>query len=239
MIGYYRAVNVFCMQNVTFSLSKKMWGGSLLVAAGIYLFFVLYIFVYDQGFTRFSFAKTFAGTANILFACSLALSSFGYFFNFLDNKIAYRKYLGLLGYFCALMYTLLVVLIRPERYFYGFWDNVWSSDILLGSTAMGIFTVMALISNNRAILWIGPKRWRLLLRFGYLAFFLLVLRAILNQSVLVGADTVPEMWIRYLSHPETLPPPRLLFSCVAMSVIFLRLGVAFDKWYRKPVTPLA
>lgn len=209
------------------------------MALAVYLFFVLYIFLYDQGFTRFSFAKTFAGTANILLACSFALSSVGYFFDFLDSKVAYRKYLGLLGYFSAALYTMLVVFLRPERYFYGFFHNFWSSDILFGLTAMAILTGMALISNNRAMLWLGPERWRFYLRFGYLAFFLLVLRAILNQSILIGADTVPEVWATYLSHPETLPPPRLLFSCVAMSVIFLRLGVEFDKRYRKPAVPLS
>lgn len=208
------------------------------VAVGVYLFFVLYIFLYDQGFTLFSFAKTFAGTANILLASSFALSSLGYFFDFLDSKVVYRKYLGLLGYFSAAFYMLLVVFLRPERYWYGFFDNFWSSDILLGSTALAILTAMALISNNRAMLWIGPKHWRLYLRFGYLAFFLLVLRGVLNQSVLIGADTVPEIWGAYLSDPQNLPPPRLFFSVVAMGVIFLRLGVEFDKWYRKPVVPL-
>lgn len=227
------------MQGTVSSLSKKMWGRSLAVAVGVYLFFVLYIFIYDQEFTLKSFAKTFAGTSNFLLAGSFVLSSLGYFFDFLDSKVVYRKYLGLLGYFSALIYTILVAYIRPEYYFFGFFDNFWSSDILLGSTAMTILTAMALISNERAMLWIGPERWRLSLRFGYLAFFLLVLRAILNQSVLIGADTMPEMWVAYLSYPDTLPPPRLLFSCVAMSVIFLRLGVEFDKWYRKPALPLS
>ncbi len=227
------------MQDTVSSLSKKMWGRSLAVAAGVYLFFVLYIFFYDQEFTLKSFAKTFAGTGNFLLAGSFVLSSLGYFFDFLDSKVIYRKYLGLLGYFSALIYTVLVAYIRPEYYFFGFFEHFWSSDILLGSTAMAILTAMALISNNRAMLWIGPARWRIFLRFGYLAFFLLVLRAILNQYVLVGADTVPEMWVVYLSYPDKLPPPRLLFSFVAMSVIFLRLGVEFDKWYRKPVVPLS
>lgn len=214
------------------SLARKMWGSSLLVGLGIYIFFVFYIFLYDQGFSFSSFVKTFAGTANFLFALSLSLSAFGYFFNFLDSKVAYRKYFGLLGYFSALTYMLLVPVVNPERYFYGFFNNFWSSDIILGLLSMGIFTVMALISNNTAMLWIGPKRWRFLLRFGYLAFFLLVLRAILNQDIAIGADRVPEMWALYLASPENVPPPRLLFSVVAMAVLFFRFSVDFDKWQR-------
>ena len=214
------------------SLDAKMWHATFRVALGIYAFFVLYIALYDQGFTFSSFVKTFAGTANFLLAISLSLSAFGYFFNFLDSKVLYRKYFGLLGYFSALIYMALVPVVNPERYFYGFFEHFWSTDILLGLAAMGIFTGMALISNNRAMLWIGPRRWRLLLRFGYLAFFLLVVRAILNQDIPIGADQVPERWVAYLASPDSVPPPRFLFSTVALTVILFRFFVEFDKWYK-------
>lgn len=212
------------------SLASKMWRSSFKVALGIHLFFVLYIFLYDGRYDFVSFVKTFAGTANVLLALSLSLSSFGYFFNFLDSKVLYRKYFGLLGYFSALIYTLLLPASNPERYFYGLFDNFWSSDILLGTAAMAIFTGMALISTDRAMLAIGPVRWRQLLRLGYLAFFLLVVRAILNQALPVGADGIPEMWLVYLDNPDHLPPPRLLFSLVALTVIAFRLLVEFDKY---------
>ena len=135
------------------SLASKMWRSSFKVALGIHLFFVLYIFLYDGRYDFVSFVKTFAGTANILLALSLSLSSFGY-----------------------------------------------------------------------------PVRWRQLLRLGYLAFFLLVVRAILNQALPVGADGIPEMWLVYLDNPDHLPPPRLLFSLVALTVIAFRLLVEFDKY---------
>lgn len=212
------------------SLTTKMWRSSLRFALGIEVFFVGYIFLYDGHFDFVSFVKTFAGTANFLLALSLVLPSFGYFFNFLDAKILYRKYLGLLGYFSALIYTLLLPVSNPDRYWYGFFDHFWSSDILLGLAAMIIFTGMALISNDKAMLFIGPARWRSLLRLGYVAFFLLVVRAVLNQELPIGADGIPEMWLVYLNNPDHLPPPRLLFSVVALSVIAFRLMVTFDKY---------
>ena len=221
------------------SLSQKMWRSSLKIALGIEVFFIVYIAIYDLGFTFISFVKTFAGTANFLLALSLSLSSFGYFFDFLDSKVIYRKYLGLLGYFSALIYSLLLFVANPDRYWYGFRENFWSSDIVLGLLAMAIFTGMAVISNDRAMLWIGPKRWRHYLRFGYLAFFLLVVRAALNESLPVGADGIPEMWVSYLAHPDNVPPPRLLFSGVAMTVLFFRLAVEFDKWQKKRIAPVA
>lgn len=219
------------------SLSKKMWGHSLLVALGVILFYGGYIAILDHQFTWVSFAKVMAGTANFLFAASFSLSAFGYYFDFLDSKVVYRKYLGLLGYFAALIYSLSLPILRPERYFFGFLENFWSSDFLLGLSAMAIFTGMALISNNTATRLIGPVRWRNFLHWGYFAFFLLVLRAILNNTNPIGADPRPEMWGQYLQNLDTLPPPRLLFSFIAILVIFFRLSVTFDKHYRTP-TPV-
>lgn len=217
------------------AVTKKLWKNSLLVTSGISAFFFVYVSILDGPFTLVSFAKVMAGTANFLFAMSLSLSSFGYFFNFLDSKVVYRKYFGLLGYFAALTYTLLLPVLRPERYFFGLSEYFWTSDVLLGLSAMAIFTGMALISNDRAMLAIGPVRWRSLLRLGYVAFFLLVVRAVMNESNPIGADPKPEYWMAYFQSLDTLPPTRLLFSVVAVTVIFSRLSVEFDK-YRKRVT---
>ncbi len=216
------------------AMTRKLWLHSFLIMFGVNGFFYLYVILLDGPFTLVSFAKVMAGTANFLFAMSLSLSSFGYFFNFLDSKVVYRKYLGLLGYFSALTYTLLLPVLRPERYGSGLGEYFWTSDVLLGLTAMGIFTGMALISNDRAMLAIGPVRWRSLLRLGYVAFFLLVLRAVMNESNPIGADPRPEYWGAYLQSFDTLPPTRLLFSVVALSVIAARLAVEFDKWRKTP-----
>lgn len=221
------------------AMTRKLWMNSLIIMLGVNGFFFLYVTLLDGPFTLISFAKVMAGTANFLFAASLSLSSFGYFFDFLDSKVVYRKYFGLLGYFSALAYTLLLPIVQPERYWYGFFENFWTSDFLLGLSAMGIFTMMAIISNDRAMLAIGPVRWRNLLRLGYVAFFLLVVRAALNQGNAIGADLRPEMWGDYLRTFETLPPTRLLFSVVGITVVFLRLAVEFDKWRKRKADSVA
>lgn len=219
---------------------RKWWLHSFYVGCGAALFYALYVFVMDGYFNLTSFAKVMAGTANFLFAASFSLSGIGYYWNFFDSKVIYRKYLGLLGYFAALTYMLLLPIVRPDYYFYGFFDHLWSSDVLLGSASMAIFTLMALISNNGAMQKIGPQRWRFLLRLGYIAFFLLVLRAILNNENPIGADPRPEMWLSYIMHPDNLPPVRLVFSLIAMAVILFRLSVTFDKWWyqKKSTAPL-
>lgn len=214
-------------------MTRKLWMNSLLIMFGVNGFFYLYVIFLDGPFTLTSFAKVMAGTANFLFAASLSLSSLGYFFDFLDSKVVYRKYFGLIAYFSALTYTVLLPILRPDRYWYGFAENFWSSDFLLGLSAMAIFTMMAIISNDRMMLAVGPIRWRNLLRLGYIAFFLLVIRAAVNESNSIGADPQPEFWGSYLQTFETLPPPRLLFSIIGTAVVSLRLAVEFDKWRKR------
>jgi DMSO/TMAO reductase YedYZ heme-binding membrane subunit len=210
--------------------TRTWWLHSFYVAFGAALFYTVYVIIQDGYFDLVSFAKVMAGTANFLFAASFSLSGLGYYFNVLDSKVIYRKYLGLLGFFAALIYTLLLPVVRPDYYFYGFFDHLWSSDVLLGTTSIAIFTVMALISNNGAMQKIGPLRWRTILRLGYVAFFLLVVRAVLNNENPIGADARPEMWLQYFANPDGLPPVRLVFSVIAMAVIFFRLSIEFDKW---------
>ncbi len=217
----------------TESLETRLWKNTVLMAVPAFLFYAVYVTILDSGFHLTSFAKVIAGVSNLFLGISLSLSSFGYYFNFLDSKVVYRKYFGLVGYFAALFYCVLLAIVRPERYFFGFFENFFTSDILLGLLSMVIFTGMALISNNKAMLWIGPQRWRKYLRFGFLAYFLLVVRAYLNNENPIGSEPIPEMWGLYLTNPEGLPPARLLFSVIAMAVIFFRLSLEVDKWRKK------
>lgn len=218
-------------------MKQTLWRNSFIVAMGCFVFFFGYVSLIDRPLSGASWAKMFAGTANFLLAMSLSLSVFGYYFNFLDAKVTYRKYLGLIGYFSALIYSFSLPFLRPERYGPGLVDYFWTSDVLLGLAAMSIFTLMACISTDRMMIWIGPARWRALLRLGYLAFFLLVVRAILGNTEPIGADPRPENWLLYFQTFDTLPPPRLLFSLVAIGVIFARLSVEFDKRQRQTVAP--
>lgn len=200
------------------SLEARLWSSTALVTVLTFLFFLVYVWFLDAPFTLASLSKCVAGTSGLLLAYSLSLSSFGYYFDFLDTKIIYRKYFGLVGYFFALAYCFLLLILDPERYWYGFFENFWSADFVLGLAAMAILTVMALVSNNRALHILGAHRWRVILRFGYLAFFLLVLRAVILEG---------DMWHVWLVSGSGLPPVRLFLSFVALGVIFFRLSVLF------------
>jgi len=65
----------------------------------------------------------------------------------------------------------------------------------------------------------SPVRWQTVMHMGYVAYGLLILRAI-DLELLV--------WTDWLSSPQGLPPPRLLLSLFATAVIVARLSVRAD-----------
>lgn len=212
------------------SLERRLWGRAGAVLAGAFALFIVYVRALDGPLTFASLAKGIAGTASIGLALSFALSSIGYYWDAFDRHVVLRKYFGLLGYFFAVLYAFCLWFIDPDFYFYGFFRNFWTPDIALGFFSLGILTIMALISHDKATRWLGPARWRVMLRFGYLAYFLLVLRAIAVES---------DLWEAWFRDPIVLPHVRLLLSLIAITVIFCRLSIIFSKYRNNRRTPVA
>ncbi len=188
-----------------------------MLAFAFFNLFLVYVYFLGDSLTYLiSWSKAVAGTSAVLLGMSLSLSSFGYYFDFLDRHIIYRKYFGLVGFWTALLYSIMLLFVNPARYFYGFFENLLSADFIFGLSAMIIFTFMAIISNNWAIRWLGSERWRFFLGLGYVAYALLVIRAVFIEG---------HLWIEWLDTVNGLPPARLLISCYAVSVLLFRASV--------------
>src|SRR3989344_3124005 len=143
-----------------------------------------------------------------------ALSGFSYYFNFLDNKLGYRKYLGVVGFFYALAHALTLVVIYPDKYGWGLVSRLSETEVILGLVAMTIYLGMIVISNVKVINQaLGTKHWRQGLRFGYLAMILLAIRAYIMES---------DLWFTWLETHQTLPPSSLVMSFISIWVIILR-----------------
>ena len=80
----------------------NFWPGAIKFGSIICFTLIIYTWLYNSAFNLISFSQAVAGAAGILIGSSLALSGMGYFFDFLDSKVAYRKQLGLLGFWLAL-----------------------------------------------------------------------------------------------------------------------------------------
>lgn len=201
-------------------IQQRMWRMSLLLAALLLNILVGYTTVYNGSFSLLSLSQAIAGTAGFLIGISFALGSLAYFFKKISPWVAYRKYIGLTGFWIALLYSVLLPLVDPEFYLYNFFDNLWSADILFGLFAMAILLYMALISNTWGIKTLGPTLWKDSLRLGYLAYALLISRAMILEW---------DIWAEWLTMLQNVPPPRLPLSIFALGVILLRGTVAVIK----------
>lgn len=212
----------------------KLWSRSILVAVVFYAVMLIFSFGVDKVWSFLTFSKALAAAAALLLAASFALSGFCYYFDFLDTKLGYRKYLGLLGYFLALLYSFSLLITEPDRYLFGFGDNFWSGDFLLGIGAMVYFTFMALISNGRIMKWLGVGNWRLAMRGGYIAWALLGLRAYILEK---------DQWWLWVQELAGWPPPRMMLSLLIVAVILFRISIEVVKRVKKhyiiPVPPVS
>lgn len=190
----------------------------------LYLLFLWTAYALDGVLVLRTFSKPLAATAAILFGSSFALSGFCYYFDFLDTKIGYRKYLGLVGYVYAMLYSVSLLMVEPETYFYGFAKNFFTPDIQLGVIAMALFTFMAIISNNKVMVSMGPQRWRKVMRVGYVAWLLLAFRAWYLEA---------DLWRNWFVTYQGFPPPRMLLSFFVVGVILFRLSIEVSKRIRR------
>ncbi|MBI5037481.1 MAG: ferric reductase-like transmembrane domain-containing protein [Candidatus Kerfeldbacteria bacterium] len=201
-------------------VNLRMWRSAILLAFGILVVLVGYVYLYNDGLTALAWSQAVAGTAALMIGISFALSGIGYWWDFLDARVGYRKYYGLVGYYFALLHSVMLLFIFPNRYWYGFFENFFTPNIILGLIAMTILTMMAIVSNNWAMRRLGPIHWRQLLRLGYLAYALLIVRALYIE----GGN-----WLAWLRSFDGLPPPRLIVSICAAAVIIFRGSVFISK----------
>lgn len=204
-------------------LTRRLWRQVFCVTLGLFVFFGLYNGFLFQVLSVKWFSQTLIGTSGILFCSSLGLSSLNFYFPItFGSRVIYRKYLGLMGYFVALVDLSLLLMLEHEYYVFGLAENLFTVDLILGGAAMAIFTLMAIISNQEAIRVLGPRLWRNTLRLGYLALLFLVIRAFIIEGI---------SWNNWIMNPAGLPPVRLLISLFALTVLFARMSLVFHGWW--------
>lgn len=200
-------------------LIAGVWGIAFAVLSGAY------VYALDGTLTTLiAWAKITAATSALLFAVSLGMSSFSYYFGFPDMRRGYQKYIGILGFWVALAHSVMLPIINPDRYFYNLPENLFTADVALGLIAMLIFGNMVIINTK----WIAPVVGRDVIIFsfglGFVAYALLVLRAIAIEW---------DMWFAWFMTLEGLPPPRIILSIIATLVLIARISVSIHKERRR------
>ncbi len=157
-----------------------------------------------------------AASASFMFALSLSASSFSYYIGWPNMKDGYQKQIGVMAYWLALIYSLTLPYLYPELYWYGLKDNILTPDVILGTTAMIIFTAMTAINSKFLSPYVTWDTIKFVLSLGFIAYAMLIMRAVFIEWPLY------EEWFRTL---DGFPPGRLVLSVVGMGVLFLRLSI--------------
>ena len=145
------------------------------------------------------------------------------FFSFPDRYVQYRKELGIVAFFLALIHSLVSLFFLPSKFplagFLGTLD--WS--VIFGFAATIALVGLFFISSNRAIATIGRKRWWWWQNWGVrLAFSLIFLHVFVMKW---------NSWVKWykvgggpeLVHPEW-PGAGLLVGWFLVFVVLVRLA---------------
>lgn len=175
------------MQRVSLSVPRR-WQG--LVNAAVYIIgFIPAIWSFYLGATNQlgadpvkSFEQTLGLWALRFLILTLAISPLRDILGL--NFIRYRRALGLLSFYYALMHLAAYLLLDLAMDFSTFWDDVIKRPfIMFGMVALGLLVPLALTSNNFSIRQMGRK-WIWLHRLIYGVTVLVLLHFSLSAKVL-------------------------------------------------------
>ncbi len=191
-------------------------------ALPIALFFMAYVYLYDGSLTTLlSWSRVTAGTAAILLGLSLGMGSYAYYSGTpVHNDL--KKQLGHQAFLLSFVYSCMLCVLFPARYWYGLWDNLFTADVALGLIAMCILGAMTFITERPAVTYVGESFAYKFLTMGYIAYALLVMRAVFIEW---------EIWTAWATHLHSLPPPRIVLSLFAVTILCMRAWVPVHKAY--------
>lgn len=197
---------------------------SLLILA----FIAGYYFMLNPRINSRILNKSVADVSIILIGLSLVLSSICYFWDFADKFIVYRKHLGVIGFWYAFLHGILSLV--PERFspFLVYYLNENRINAFLpAAVSLVLFAVMTVISNRYSIQKIGPKRWKFIMRIGFLAYGLGIIHFFLKTS---------SSWSAWFFGQDTMFPPFSLISFLfAVTVLILRTALWVKTSHKKKV----
>lgn len=198
----------------------SLWIKTAVFSLFLFVFSSFYLYA-RRGVYNFDIANSVVATVAVyLIGFSFALSGLCYFFNIVDTKIIYRKFLGLCGFAYALAHGIISLFLLPAEF--PFAQYYLSSEhfppFLFALIALFIFAMMAAISNRYAIHKLGGVRWRALLRLGYLGLVFVTLHfGLIKYKIWLN-------WTKSLAK-NPLPPLSLISFCFIIAVFLIRLAL--------------
>jgi len=212
----------------------RLWRNSFMISVVLFFLLSIYLFFRFNEYDIYIANKAFAHVAILMIIFSFALSGLCYFIKKIENKIVYRRYFGITGFYYGLVHGLFSLYTyffnkaapMPTYNFFKSWTlfGLKISNViafLFGLGALIYFLFMTLISNEKGQRKFKQK-WRILLRIGYIAIFFVLIHFTLKKSGWWAG------WFSNLKLAFTLPPLSLLVMIILFLVIILRIALHFS-----------
>jgi DMSO/TMAO reductase YedYZ heme-binding membrane subunit len=172
---------------------------------------------------NFIINKAFAGAAVLSVCTAYMLSSLGKVGNIFARKHqGFKRFFGLSGFYYMCLHVFFGFrIISPDLLPQFFDDNGIIAlrgqiIILLGATGFILFLFPAISSMNDIMKKLGARKWQIVQRFGYTAFFIIMIHA-----SLIGYNNwlTPHLW------HGGMPPITLICVSLIFMTLVLRLYV--------------
>ncbi len=214
----------------------QQYGAALMLATPIFVSLSLYIFVRRGYYTLYIANKAFAGDAAILLGIIFIMGPLSRFFNIFDRYLQYRKEIGIVAFFLALIHGLVSLFFLPSKFPLARYFSGLNWPFVFGLSGLIILVALFLISNERSEKAIGAGRWW---RIQNWSLRLVVILTVLHVFVMKMNGWIS--WYKVggeaaLAHPE-LPGGGLLVGWILGFAVLIRLsefgGVRFGRivWY--------
>ncbi|KKQ57406.1 MAG: hypothetical protein US74_C0004G0016 [Parcubacteria group bacterium GW2011_GWA2_38_13] len=211
--------NSIILQNKPTHLFILVWLKTAVFGFFVFFIFCTYLFISNGRISLYIINGAIAETAMLLVGLSMILSSVSYFWNFADNTLIYRKYLGVGGLICGIIHALVILLFLGNEFpFPGYFLNYWI-PISAGLLAIILFIFIVIISTKKMIARIGGQRWRKTIRYvGYIGYAFVIIH--------ISMQKYPE-WIAWISAKnfQTLLPLSIFNTLFFFIVIIMRLAL--------------
>lgn len=172
---------------------------------------------------NFLINKAFAGAAVLSVCTAYILSSLGKTGNVMARKYqGFKRFFGLSGFYFMCLHIFFGFRIISPELLPQFFDDDGSIGlrgqiiILLGASGFTLFLLPAISSMNDIMKKLGARKWQIVQRFGYAAFFVILIHA----SVIGYQNWLsPKLWY------GGMPPITLICVSLIFVALVLRLYV--------------
>ena len=214
----------------------QQYGAALAVAVPLFVILSIYLFYRRGYYDLYITNKVFAGVSAVLLGIVILIGPGSRLFSFPDRYVQYRKELGIVAFFLALIHGLVSFFFLPSRFPLSGFLGTLNWPFIFGLVATIILIVIFFISNNWMMNVFSREKWWWLQYWGIrLAFALVILHVFIMKW---------SGWIKWykvggssdLMHPEW-PGAGLLVGWFMAFVIIARLaefgGPRFGRavWY--------